>query len=81
MIYFKLCHRNFFLRQCLEELLLGSLQMKQVKTEKWKEKEKVKRKGTETETETYKEEEKEQKQKKKKRGKKNDFLLSRHRHP
>jgi hypothetical protein len=67
MIYFKLCHRNFFLRQCLEDLLLGSLQMNQVKTEKWKEEKEKK--------------EKEQKQKKKKRGKKNDFLLSRHRHP
>ena len=49
MIYFKLCLRNFFLRQCLEELLLGSLQMNQVKTEKWKGKEKVKSKRTETE--------------------------------
>jgi hypothetical protein len=40
MIYFKLCLCKIFLRQCLEDLLLGSLQMKQVKTEKWKEKEK-----------------------------------------
>ncbi len=45
--------------------------------ENWKVERKRKRKGTETET--YKE--KEQKQKQKKSGKKNDFLLSRHRHP
>ncbi len=69
MIYFKLCLRNFFLRQCLEDLVLGSLQMNQVKTEKWKGKEKVRRKRIRRETEKEKEKEKEQKQKKKRKEK------------